>query len=80
MSDAERRALLPGDIVAVRNDAGRAVVYAVKYAPWQLGDGTWVIGLKSISGGYSLDRVVRKVAGRDNLSTAELPVAGVDTD
>ena len=48
-----------GDQVRVRDDQGNEADYTVKAAPWKLGHGKWVIGLAGISGGYSLDRVVR---------------------
>lgn len=50
-----------GDIVTVRDDYGHESDYEVKNAPWELGGGRWVVGLKGISGGYSLDRVVKIV-------------------
>lgn len=56
----QRRTLQVGDRVVVRMDHVYPVgdmVYEVKYAPWQLGHGEWVIGLKGITGGYALDRV-----------------------
>ena len=46
-----------GDLVEVTRDDGSIEQRRVKYEPWQLGDGTWVIGLKGITGGYALDRV-----------------------
>ena len=46
----------PGDRVVQTDDAGVVHERVVKYEPWQLGDGTWVIGLKGISGGYALSR------------------------
>lgn len=61
LTDTQRSNLKPGDIVTVRDDAGCEADYVVKYAPWALGHGTLVIGLKGISGGYSLDRVVKIV-------------------
>ena len=45
------------DEVLVLLDSGEEKVFKVKHAPWQLGDGTWVVGLYGISGGYSLARV-----------------------
>lgn len=50
--------LLPGDSVIVRDDDGMEKPWIVKYAPWQLGHGEWVIGLKGKAGGYLLSRVV----------------------
>lgn len=46
-----------GDWVVVTLDDGRETIRRVKYPPWQLGDGSWVIGLDGISGGYALERV-----------------------
>jgi hypothetical protein len=55
----EHEALKPGTIVLVRMDDGQEKEFEVKYAPWQLGHGTWVVGLRGIVGGYALDRVVK---------------------
>jgi hypothetical protein len=52
----EQLALRPGDVVLQTDDSGAVNQRTVKYAPWQLGDGTWVIGLKGIAGGYALCR------------------------
>lgn len=60
MSDEERKALSPGDTVVVRNDHGYEEQRVVKYSPWQLAHGEWLIGLKGIAGGYLLSRVIRK--------------------
>jgi hypothetical protein len=49
--------LRPGDRVSVELDSGEIREFVVKYSPWQLGHGTWVIGLEGIAGGYALDRV-----------------------
>lgn len=59
MSDADRMALKPGDrvLVLVRTDAGTVLEFEVKFAPWVLGGGTWVVGLAGIAGGYLLSRV-----------------------
>jgi len=57
-TDDDRKKLKRGDVVRVRDDQGIEADYEVKMDPWQLGSGHWVIGLKGISGGYSLDRVV----------------------
>jgi hypothetical protein len=65
MTHDERLALAPGDRVTVRRDHGNETEHVVRQAPWQLGHGTWVIGLTGISGGYALDRVVRWVPGVD---------------
>jgi len=61
MNESDLINLKPGDTVVVRDDDGIDTVREVKYAPWQLGHGKWVIGLQGISGGYSLDRVVKIV-------------------
>ena len=58
---AQKRQLVPGERVVVRMDHGHPVgdeVYEVKTSPWQLGHGAWVIGLKGISGGYDLSRIM----------------------
>lgn len=55
---AEKRTLKVGARVLVRDDGGYEAIYDVRTEPWQLGSGHWVIGLKGISGGYSLDRVI----------------------
>jgi hypothetical protein len=58
---AQRRQLRIGDCVVVRMDHGHPVgdmVCTVRAQPWQLGNGTWVIGLNEISGGYDLSRVM----------------------
>ena len=47
-----------GQTVRVIKDDGKLEEHKVKYEPWQLGSGTWVIGLEGIRGGYSLERVV----------------------
>ena len=47
-----------GQMVLVKMDSGKLETYKVKYEPWELGSGQWVIGLEGIRGGYSLDRVV----------------------
>jgi hypothetical protein len=56
MIDVELFALKPGDEVLCVNDSGQTHKRIVKYSPWQLGGGTWVVGLKGISGGYALHR------------------------
>jgi hypothetical protein len=61
MTDAERLLLVPGDHVLVLDDFGVEKAWVVKYPPWQLGHGEWVIGIKGISGGYLLSRVIRKL-------------------
>jgi len=60
MTDQERAALQPGDRVIVRLDHGEQRQFEVKYSPWVLGDGTAVVGLVGIAGGYRLSRVVEK--------------------
>lgn len=57
LTEAQKRELKPGQLVVVRDDFGRKAVWEVKYAPWQLGHGEWVIGLKGKAGGYALSRV-----------------------
>ena len=52
----EQLALKPGDRVRQTDDAGAVHDRTVKYEPWQLGDGTWVIGRAGIAGGYALSR------------------------
>jgi hypothetical protein len=61
MSDEELLALKPGDRVIVTDDLGNDKEWTVKYAPWKLGHGDWVIGLKGKAGGYLLSRVQRKI-------------------
>lgn len=60
--DDDRLKLIPGDRVIVLMDDGELKEFDVKYPPWQLGHGAWVIGLVGRSGGYSLERVQSKVA------------------
>lgn len=62
MTDDERKDLLPGDVVRVRDDSGAEAEYEVRWAPWQLASGEWVVGLKGIVGGYLLARVVGVVS------------------
>lgn len=45
-----------GRLVHVRRDDGTIEERAIKYEPWQLGHGEWVVGLKGIVGGYLLER------------------------
>lgn len=54
-------ALQPGDRVSVLMDMGDVKEFTVKYAPRQLGDGTWVVGLEGRAGGYKLSRVRSKL-------------------
>ena len=49
--------LKPGDQVDQTDDFGNVHRRTVKYAPWQLGHGDWVVGLIGIRGGYALRRV-----------------------
>ncbi len=64
LTDEMRRTLQPLDRVRVRDDRGNEAEYEVKYAPWQLGHGDWVIGLAGIAGGYALERVTAIVSTR----------------
>lgn len=59
-ADDWRLNLNPPDEVVYQNDDDAEITTTVKYAPWQLAHGEWVIGLKGIAGGYLLSRVVRK--------------------
>lgn len=61
LTDAVRSNLKRGDIVTVRDDAGNEADYEVRREPWLLGHGKAVVGLKGISGGYDLERVVKIV-------------------
>lgn len=45
-----------GAEVEVTRDDGTTETRRVKYAPWQLGHGAWVVGLEGIAGGYALER------------------------
>lgn len=45
-----------GDLLEVARDDGRRERRRVKYPPWPLGDGTWVVGLEGLRGGYALSR------------------------
>lgn len=47
-----------GDAVDVALDNGKVRRTRVKHAPWQLGHGAWVVGLRGVSGGYLLQRCV----------------------
>ncbi len=46
----------------------------IRLAPWQLAHGEWVIGLKGISGGYKLSRVVAKLNEEKPLMNASVKV------
>lgn len=50
-----------GDRVTYRDDLGTLHTATVRREPWQLGHGTWIVGLTGRSGGYALDRVVEKL-------------------
>lgn len=58
MTDEQRKALKPGQRVIVRCDDGVEREYVVKYEPWLIGR-YWLIGLRTVIGGYALERVVR---------------------
>jgi hypothetical protein len=45
-----------GDLLDVTRDDGRVERRRVKYRPWQLGHGEWLVGVEGISGGYALAR------------------------
>lgn len=53
----KRNAFGVGDDVEVTRDDGTIEVLEVNQPPWQLGDGSWVIGLRGIRGGVALERV-----------------------
>ena len=55
------------DIVNVREDDGSVSIQTVKYEPWQLGDGTWVVALRGRPGGFLLDRITLNRRGREDL-------------
>lgn len=55
----ELLSLRPHDRVRVLHDDGTEADYEVKFEPWTLGHGEWVIGLKGMAGGYKLSRVVK---------------------
>lgn len=46
-----------GTKVIVLKDDGSIFESTVKYEPWQLGHGQWVVGIEGIRGGYMLERV-----------------------
>jgi hypothetical protein len=59
--DAQRSEGFPvGTDVVIRMDDGKLVHSRVKYAPWQLGHGQWVVGIEGMAGGIRLDRVQRR--------------------
>lgn len=73
MTDEERRALIPGEWVEVLRDDGKTTTHhQIKYAPWKLGHGEWVIGLEGIAGGYLLSRVVSKDPVTSRMQAAEI--------
>lgn len=49
-----------GTAVAVTRDDGSTWLTRTRTDPWQLGDGTWVVGLEGRAGGYALARVRRR--------------------
>lgn len=74
MTVEDKLRLKPGDLVRVRFDDGSESTREVKYSPWQVSGGVWVIGLKGISGGYSLERVIEIVSIAALESTAYPPI------
>lgn len=57
-SDVAKAGLIHvGDVVIVTDDNGKESERIVRMEPWKLGSGHWVVALKGIAGGYSLDRV-----------------------
>jgi len=56
-TDLKKVSIKIGAKVRVTKDDGSVIESTVKYAPWQLGHGQWVIGIDGISGGYMLERV-----------------------
>jgi hypothetical protein len=52
-----------GTDVTVTRDDGSLWLTRTRTDPWQLGDGTWVVGLEGRAGGYALDRVRRRPEG-----------------
>jgi hypothetical protein len=49
-------AIKPGDRISVVQDNGTSVISTARSAPWQLGDGTWVVSYEGRSGGFLLTR------------------------
>lgn len=72
MTDAGRKSLIPSEWVEVLRDDGTTTHHKVKYSPWQLGHGEWVIGLEGMAGGYLLSRVLRRAPGGLKSQTAEI--------
>lgn len=75
-----RLKLKTGDVVSVLGDNGVVGDFVVKAAPWQLGHGAWVIGLAGISGGYSLDRVVKLIRRAEASAPKPIPDGELGTD
>ena len=48
-----------GDIVEVERDDGTKEMRPAASNPWQLGDGTWVVKLEGLPGGFALGRCKR---------------------
>ena len=59
-SPNELKTLPNGTDVAVTRDDGSIWLTRTRTAPWQLGDGTWVVALEGRAGGFRLDRVRRR--------------------
>lgn len=49
-------ALKQGNTVQVTFDDGHTELRIVKYEPWRLENGEWLVGIEGITGGYSLSR------------------------
>lgn len=49
-----------GETVYYRHDDGCQTQHTVKYPPWQLGHGAWVIGLSGVAGGVAVERVTKQ--------------------
>lgn len=52
----QQLAIQVNDRILVQQDNGRIVDTTCKQAPWQLGDGTWVLSHHGRAGGYLLTR------------------------
>ncbi len=61
MTDQERKNLVPGDRVIVLHDDGSEKTHTVERSPWTLYGPTMILGLSGVTGGYLLNRVVRKI-------------------
>jgi hypothetical protein len=46
-----------GQPVIVLRDNGEEFPTFIKYLPWELGHGEWVVGVEGVAGGYSTLRV-----------------------